>query len=149
MKKKDIRISHGYGEINFGVSIPDVIDVLHEPDYTEELDGGDEGQLSIVYMYYSIDLVAFFEGFGEKLLSILETKDKESTLFGKAIFKMNESEIVDMMRANGFNELDTEIMIWGGKRVTFEDGNIDFFFNEGNLDTVSWGVLILDDGSFV
>lgn len=144
---KDININKGFGNINFGQSISEIITLLNEPDYTEEINTDDDEGASIVYMYDKYGIVAFFEGVGEKMLSILEVKDTEALLFGNKIFEMTEDEIVEMMKQHGYKEIDIELLIWGGKRITFEDGNIDFYFDDNALTTVSWGVLILDDGT--
>ena len=42
--------------------------------------------------------------------------------------------------------LDEAVEEWGENRVTFEDGMIDFFFDNGRLMSVNWGVLVNDKG---
>lgn len=60
---------------------------------------------------------------------------------------MTENEIKTLMFDNGYSVLDEGQEEWGEKRMTFEDGLIDFFFDkEGKLVSVNWGVLVNDKG---
>ncbi|MDZ7775094.1 MAG: hypothetical protein U5L09_05500 [Bacteroidales bacterium] len=43
------------------------------------------------------------------------------------------------MKQNGFEELDTEMLTWGGQRLSFEDANMDFYFEDDKLTAVNWG----------
>jgi len=140
----EIKIRQGYGSLHFGSSIDFAVNVLGTPDHIEELEGlGDD--VSMAYMYDDNHLVAFFEGIDSKVLTILETRDPDSILFGRQVFKMDEIEIHQMMKEKGFQELETEMLTWGGKRISFEDANVDFYFEDDKLASVNWG-MIPDEG---
>lgn len=137
----EIRIKQGYGTLFFGITIDAAVGILGKPDEIEELEGL-EDDVSMAYIYENNHLIAFFEGMENKILTILETRDPESTLFGEKIFNKDELQIHELMKNNGFQELDTEILSWGGKRMTFEDANVDFYFENNKLTSVNWGVLL-------
>lgn len=136
----EIKIRQGYGSLFFGSSIDYAVNVLGIPDHIEELEGLDD-DTSMAYMYDGNHLIAFFEGIDNKILTILETKDPDSTLYGEKVFKMNEIEIHSLMKDKGFHELETEMLTWGGKRMTFEDANVDFYFENEQLSSVNWGMM--------
>ena len=55
-----------------------------------------------------------------------------TTLFGQPIFDLEEKEIVKLMVDNNYFEQDVDIEAWGERRISFNEGNIDFFFEELN-----------------
>lgn len=135
---KEIILKKGIGELSFGSTIDYTVHELGQPNHIEELEGLDDGN-SMAYVYDDLHMITFFEGMDSKQLSIIESKDKEICLFGKQIFNMDEIEVHQLMKNNGFEEIDTEILTWGGKRVSFEDANIDFYFEDDKLNAVTWG----------
>jgi len=88
----------------------------------------------------------FFEGKNNHVLSCFETDNEETTLFGKKVFSMTEQEIIELMKEEGLTQIDTEEEEWGEKRVSFDEGLIDFYFQDGKLVTVNWGVFVNEDG---
>lgn len=140
---KEIKINKGLDGLQFGKSIDFTVQKLGQPDHIEELEGMDE-ENSIAYIYDEMHLIVFFEGINDRFLTIIETKDPESTLFGQKIFEMDEVEVHQLMKENNFEELETEVLTWGGKRVSFEDANIDFYFEDNKLSAVNWGTFITE-----
>ena len=57
----------------------------------------------------------------------------------KRIFDMNERQLVELMVANKYLEQDVDEEEWGERRVSFPEGNIDFFFDEGELVSIILG----------
>ena len=53
-----------------------------------------------------------------------------------------------MMEEHGFKELEEENED-EELRVSFEDGLIDFFFEDDMLTAVSWGVLVDEQGDII
>ena len=90
--------------------------------------------------------MAFFEGVEKSVLSCMETENENVTLFGKMIFKMNESAITELMKENGYNEIETGVDEDGEKRLSFDDAMADFFFIDDELVAVNWGVLVNNQG---
>lgn len=140
---KEIKISKGLDGLQFGKSIDYTVQQLGQPDHIEELEGMDE-ENSIAYIYDDLHLILFFEGIYDRFLTIIETKDPETTLFGQKVFEMDEIAIHKLMKDNQYEELDTEVLTWGGKRVSFEDANIDFYFEDNQLSAVNWGAFITE-----
>jgi hypothetical protein len=138
----EIKPKVGFGELKFGSVQSDVENFLGEPEEIEELPGEADESDAEVWNYWEDGHTVFFEKDLDGKLTCFETDHEEATLFGKYIFKMNEKEIVQLMKDNGFSEIDTEDEEWGERRVSFSDAVIDFYFESDKLISVSWGVLI-------
>jgi len=50
------------------------------------------------------------------------------------------------MEKKGYEVAEMELEISGEKRVSYDDAMIDFFFNDGDLVFVNWGVLVNEKG---
>lgn len=139
----------GYGEIPFGMTIDDAVKLLNMPDYYEELSDMEEtGNRSIFYEYQELMTNIYFEGITKSVVACFETENEEATLYGEKVFDLDKAEIIALMKKHGFKELEEEKED-DELRVSFEDGLIDFFFDEDGLAAVSWGVLVDDQGNII
>lgn len=134
----------GLGDILFNSSIDRTVQTLGKPDHIEEIDGLDD-ENSMAYFYHKHHLIAFFEGFDKMVLTILETKNPDVTLFGKKVFNLDEIGIHQLMKAHGYEEIDTELLTWGGKRISFEQANMDFYFENDKLTAINWGCFVCEE----
>lgn len=149
MKNFTIEPLKGFGDIQFGLSIDDTVKLLGMPEYYEELNDMEEtGNRSIYYEYEGIKTNIYFEGMTKSVAACFETENKEATLYGKKVFEMDQKSIVEMMKEKGFKEMDQDTED-GELRISFDDGLIDFFFDEKGLTAVSWGVLVDDQGNII
>ncbi|HOI88270.1 MAG TPA: hypothetical protein PLV51_10455 [Lentimicrobium sp.] len=145
--KMEILLLEGLNDLKFGDAPENVEKVLGKPQETESLaEEADEELDTILWSYDKIGLTVFFEGKNNHVLSCFETDNREAVLFGKKVFEMNEQEITALMNANELTQVDTEEEEWGERRVSFDEGLIDFYFQDGNLVTVNWGVFVNEDG---
>ncbi len=133
----EIKIKQGLGNIKFGMTMAETQNILGQPTDTEVIDDG-MGQDITVAHYDNDDISLFFEG-AESLLNCFDISNPEVTLFGEKIFQKNEREIVSLLVANHLYEQDIENEAWGERRVTFADANIDLFFADNKLQSVSLG----------
>ena len=140
----EILPQRGLGDILFNKSIDRTVQKLGQPDHIEEIDGLDD-ENSMAYFYDKYHLIAFFEGFDNMVLSILETKNPDVTLFGEKVFDMDEIGIHKMMKDHGYEEIDSEILTWGGKRISFEEANMDFYFENSKLTAINWGCFVCEE----
>ena len=149
MKNFVIEPLKGFGEIPFGMSLDDAVKLLGTPNYYEELSDMEEtGNRSIYYEYEDLDTNIYFEGITKSVAACFETENEKSELFGTKVFDLNRSQVIELMRENGFSELEEEDED-GEHRVSFEDGLIDFFFDGDQMTAVSWGVLVDDQGNII
>ncbi len=145
--KLEILLLEGLNELRFGDTPGAVEKIFGEPLEIEHLgDDADEELDTILWNYDQMGLTVFFEGKNNHVLSCFETDNNEVTLFGKKIFGMSEQEITALMKENGLTQIDSEVEEWGEKRVSFDEGLIDFYFQDDALVTVNWGVFVNENG---
>ena len=149
MKDFTIMPLKGYGEIPFGMTLDDAVKKLGMPDFYEELSDMEEtGNRSIYYEYDELETNIYFEGVTKSVVACFETENMEATLYGEPVFDLTKEEIIDLMKKQGFKELEEETED-DELRVSFEDALVDFFFDEEGLTAISWGVLVDDQGDII
>ena len=149
MKDFTIEPLKGYGEIPFGMTLDDAVKLLNMPDFYEELSDMEEtGNRSIYYEYDSLATNIYFEGITKSVVACFETENEAATLYGKKVLDLKKHEVIKLMKANGFKELEEETED-GELRVSFEDALMDFFFEGDKMTAVSWGVLVDDQGEII
>jgi hypothetical protein len=140
-KNYEIQLKRGLNSLNFGASTEEAKKHFGDPAEIEVLEKDDPDDPDTELWYYDQEgFSLFFEGDQELLLSSIEVSNAEALLFGKNIFTLDEKQVIDLMKENGFGELDTEEEEWGEKLVSFEDALIDFYFEDGKLTTANWSV---------
>ena len=139
----------GFGEIPFGMASDDAVKKLGNPNFYEELSDMEEtGNRSIFYEYDDLDTNIYFEGITKSVAACFETENKDAVLYGTKVFDLNRKQVMELMRENGFSELEEEEED-GEHRISFEDALIDFFFDGDSMTAVSWGVLVDDQGNII
>lgn len=143
----DIKPKIGFGEINFGFTIEEVVAILGEAEDIEDIQE-DEDFNTVIMNYWDLGFSVFVEGRGaeKSIVSCFETDNPDTVLFGIKIFKLKEKEVIELMKSNGFTDIDTETEENGEYRLSLEDGMIDFFFEKGEMIAVNWGVLVNEHG---
>lgn len=72
---------------------------------------------------------------------MVEVDNAETLLFGSPVFSLKEAEIVELLREHNYKLSDTERHEWGEKRLGFDDACLDFYFENGKLNTISFSML--------
>lgn len=141
----DIIPKKGIGEINFGDTSEKVITLLGQPEDVENIEDVD-GFNTVVLFYYERGITIFFEGREKSVVACIETENPDSVMYGKTIFNMTEEDIIALMANKGFEVAEIEMETTGERRVSYDDAMIDFFFLDGDLVFINWGVLINEKG---
>ena len=127
----------GYGDIMFGTPIDDVVEVLGQPTNQEEIESAYEDDNHVVVLdYEDNDFSAYFEGNTTMKLTNFYTFNEKSELFGAKIFDLNKEEVIELMKQNGYEDFieDKE----DGDCISFDDLNLDFYFDDNQLVEVFW-----------
>lgn len=132
----DIRIKQGIGDLKFDMPVEEVVALLGEADEVETIENATDETTTVLRYHESLTL--FFEG-DNPVLSCIDITNEEATLFGKEIFDLGEKEIVRLMVENNYFEQDVDNEDWGERRITFNEGNIDFFLEDDELMSVIIG----------
>lgn len=134
--KNNISLKQGYGDILFDMPVEEVVALLGKPSEVENIDNAEDESTTV--LRYEDRLTLFFEG-ENPTLACIDIYDEEATLFDKEVFDLNEKELVQLMVANNYYEQDVENEDWGERRVTFGEGNIDFFFEDDEMVSIIIG----------
>jgi hypothetical protein len=141
----DIIPKTGFGEIRFGDTSEKIITLLGQPEDIENIQD-DDGFNTVVLYYYDLGITVFFEGHDKSVLACIETENPDAMMFGKTIFDMTENDIIALMKEKGYEVAEMELETTGERRVSYDDAMIDFFFLDGDLIVVNWGVLVNEMG---
>ncbi len=134
----------GFGELKFGQTIEETIDMIGDAEEIDHLDTDDQMN-TIVLHYWDQETSVFFEGVSKTVLSCFETDHLDATLYGKKVFEMTKDEIIALMAEHGYTNPETEEEE-GEIRLTFDDALIDFFYDDDELLAVNWGVIVNEAG---
>lgn len=132
-----IEIKKGLGRVLFGMPVEEVVALLGEAEEVECVDNAADETTTILH-YEDGALTLFFEG-ENPTLECIDLSVDNATLFGNNVFDMNEKEIVQLMVKNNYFEQDADEEAWGERRISFGEGNIDFFFEDDELLAVVFG----------
>ncbi|MCR4659606.1 MAG: hypothetical protein K5650_04855 [Bacteroidales bacterium] len=133
----NIIIKQGIGDLHFDMPVEEAVALLGQADSVENIDNADD-ESTTVLCYEDEGLTLFFEGENPRLQCI-DVCDEEATMLGENIFDLNEQEIVKLMVSHHFCEQDIEDELWGERRISFGEANVDFFFEDDTLLSVSIG----------
>ena len=132
-----INIKQGIGGIKFHMPVEDVVALLGTADEVENIDNAADEPTTVLH-YNDLGLTLFFENENPELACI-DTCNADCTLFGKEVFDLEERQLVELMVKNNYTEQDADEEDWGERRISFPEGNIDFYFDEGELVSIILG----------
>ena len=143
MKNLTIEPFKGYGDIKFGMSIEDIVNIFGEPSNNEELESiiEENENYSILYDYDDECMSICFEGVNKTIVASISTCNEDATLFGERVYEMDRKQIIDLMKRNGYKDYDEEEQE-GDTCLIYDELMMDFYFNDGELIDVVWGVLV-------
>ena len=127
----------GFGEITFGMTPDEVVAIMGNPEYYEEIDNEDEAPI-LYYEYEDLGLCIYCEQDGDNnILTYFETENEDVTLFDTKIFSLNSKQLIELMKNNGL-ELSERDDDQGETSLSFDDIMTDFFFEGEKMTAVSW-----------
>ena len=132
-----IKIKQGVGDIRFRMPVEEVVALLGTADEVENIENAAD-EPTTVLRYNELGLTLFFEG-ENPVLACIDICNTDSTMLGEPVFDMDEKTLVQLMVKHGYAEQDVDEENWGERRVSFPEGNVDFFFDEGELVSIILG----------
>jgi hypothetical protein len=109
-----------------------------KPEETELLDDIDDCQAT-VWHYWDDGFTLFFDEHDNRFFNCAEIDNPSTLLWGQKVFSMNEKQIIQLFKTKGFIRFETEQQEWGEKRLSFDDANIDFYFEKNKLCSINYG----------
>ncbi len=135
--KYEIKLKEGLGDIRFDMPVEEVVSLMGDAEEVESMDNATDETTTILH-YEDGGITLFFEG-ENPTLQCIDISLEDSTLFGEQVFDFNEKEIVQLMVKNKYFEQDAEEEAWGERRISFGEGNIDFFLEDDELLAIVYG----------
>jgi hypothetical protein len=135
-----IYLLKGLGKLKFGAPATEALAIFGQPDETEELLDELMNEKSLAYHYWDRGFSLFFKNDEQKTFSCAEVDDDETILFGKKVFELNEQQIIDLFKENGYALSETENHSWGEKRLSFDEAFADLYFERGKLISINYCV---------
>ena len=132
-----IEIRKGLGKVRFGMPVEEVVALIGEADNVECMENAADETTTILH-YEDASMTLFFEG-DNPVLECIDISCPDAELFGEKVFDLNEKEIVQLMVKNNYFEQDADTETWGERRISFGEGNIDFFFEDDELLAIVYG----------
>lgn len=139
----EIKIGIGLSNLIFGASMEDAEKIFGVAEETELIDDDNQCQ-TIVWYYNKEGFTLFFEEQYKKTFNCVDIDNPECKLWGKKIFDLKEKQIIELFKSKGIIRYETEQHEWGEKRLSFDDVNIDFYFEKNILTSINYGKLIQD-----
>lgn len=129
----------GFGDLRFEMTLDEVVKLIGKPDKQEEIEPVEEGDDNnvVVLDYYDLDMSLYFEGDAELKLYNIYSVNENTTLYDVKLFDLNKDEIIELMKQNGCEKYTEDND--DGNCITFEDLNIDMYFEDDELVEVFWG----------
>jgi hypothetical protein len=141
----------GFGEVEFGIDMDTFVEKFGEPEEVDTIDEDEELNTMILH-YWNKGYSLFFVGLTNPKLAGVESDHADTELYGVKILGMKKEDILDLMEKNGHTDYDEGREENFGEndkdlRVSYEESMMDFFFREGQLVYMNFGVLVDDDGN--
>lgn len=133
----EIKIRQGLGELKFNMPVEEAVALLGTANEVENIDNAAD-ETTTVLRYTDMGLTLFFEG-ENPTLACIDVANEDCTLLGEDVFDLDERQLVQLMVKNNYTEQDVDEEDWGERRVSFPEGNIDFYYDEGELVSIILG----------
>ena len=136
-----INLLSDFSNYKFGQSIAEAELLFGKAEETQVLDDPILETSCTVLHYWDLGFSLFFDNKNFKKFSSVEVDNDETTLFSKAVFKLKEVQLIELMKENNFALTDTEQQEWGEKRISFDEAGLDCYFENGKLVSLNFGVI--------
>ncbi len=146
MLNLEIKPKEGLGNILFGEIPENLTKIMGQPESVEDVRTDDDLKTTIL-SFPNQGVTVFLEGLIEPIVSNFDVDNKNATLFGVDVFEKTEDGIKKLLQENGYSQFEEDEEEWGERRLSCEDALMDFYFIDGKLQAVNWGVYIKDDGT--
>jgi hypothetical protein len=139
----EIKLGIGLCDLVFGASLSEAEKRFGEAEDTELIDDIEEDQTTVLY-YTSKGFTLFFEKNNALFLNCVDIENPNCVLWGHKIFELKETQIIELFKSKGIIHYEKEQHDWGENRLSFDDVNVDFYFEKNKLTSVNYGKLIPD-----
>jgi hypothetical protein len=124
-------------DLPFGATELEIIKHFGKPKIQELIENSPFTYIQMWY-YLNLDFVLLLQKQEKYLFYSAEISNSKTYIWQTPVFDLNEKEIIQLFKTNGYKEFETESEPWGEKRLSFDDAGIDFHFEKNKLLSVSF-----------
>lgn len=139
----DIKPGIGLSTLLFGASMADAEKIFGKTEEIQLINDIEEFQTT-VWHYWDNGFTLFFDEQNNQLFNCVEIDNMETQLWKHTIFDFKEKQIIELFKRKGIIQYETEFHEWGEKRLSFDEANIDFYFDKNKLISINYCKPILD-----
>ena len=133
----EIKPGIGLSSLTFGASMADAEKVFGANEEVQLIDDFEEFKTT-VWHYWDNGFTLFFDEQNGQVFNCVEIDNLEAQLWGQTIFDLKEIQIIELFKSKHILTYETEQHEWGEKRLSFDDANIDFYFNNNKLISINY-----------
>ncbi len=143
---QEINIGRGLNNILFGISRDTFKKQLGEPTEIDNYNAGDDDEyLTEAWHYDNFEISASFDEEDDWRLTTLSTSSPIAKLEGKNVIGMTVAQIEELIAPLQLGDVEMEDMEEDQLLMSIVASSINFWFEEGKLSEVQWGVLWKDE----
>jgi hypothetical protein len=136
----DIKVGIGISELTFDSFMKDAERFFGKADNVEDMSDLEVSPI-ILWHYNKLGASLFFDAFTTQTFICADIHHPEASLWGKDIFTLTEKQIVELFRDKDIHLFEIEHHEWGEKRLSFDEANIDFYFERNKLVSIHFGLI--------
>jgi hypothetical protein len=133
----EIKPGIGLSSLLFGATMAEAEKTFGQPEDAQLIDDIEEFQTT-VWHYWESGFTLFFDEQNKQLFNCAEIDGTTAQLWGKKIFELKEKQIIELFNENGITLYESEQHDWGEKRLSFDEANIDFYFEKNKLVSINY-----------
>jgi len=134
-----IRVGSGLSGLLFGSSMTDAEYVFGKADKIDDVD--DLEAPTILWCYHKLGISLFFDAQHTQSFICVDIENPQAKLWGMDIFNFTEKQIIRLFKDKGIYLYESEYHEWGEKRLSFDEANIDFYFEKNRLVSINYGLI--------
>ena len=143
---QEIKIGRGLNNILFGISRNTFKKQLGEPTEIDNYNAGDDDEyLTEAWHYDNFEISASFDEEDDWKLTTLSTSSTVATLEGKNVIGMTIAQVEELIEPLQLGDVEMEEMEDDQVLMSIVASSINFWFENGKLSEVQWGVLWKDE----
>jgi len=127
----------GLSTLLFGSSMADAEKIFGKTEEVQLIDELENFQTT-VWHYWENGFTLFFDEQNNQLFNCVEIDNIDAQLWGLTIFDFKEKQIIEIFKSKGIIKFESEQHDWGEKRLSFDEANIDFYFNKNKLISINY-----------
>ena len=146
---KAVKIGSGLGDIPFGISREKLIDLLGDPTETDQYSAvEDEDYVTESWHYDEHEFSVSFDEEDNWRLTTIAISSDEALLNDTALIGKDKASVIEILKTFNLGEMESEDIsadIDNSELLSFVESSINFWFEDGVLSEIQWGVLWEDE----